>query len=110
MAQLTAPVLDVLIVGDVEPTANQDLDKRDIELAYRIRVVSPTGLFDAFDLKFFLPKSDSNRAADRVADAMQQSLTRLPGTLAQKRLRRIGHRVPIVEAASLQTAPFTDEG
>ena len=40
MAQLTAPVSDVLIVGDVEPTANQDLDKRDSQLAYRIRVVS----------------------------------------------------------------------
>ena len=84
MAQLTAPVSDVLIVGDVEPTANQDLDKQDIELAYRIRVVSPTGLFDAFDVKFLLPKSDSNRAADQISDAVQKSLAELPKTLARK--------------------------
>lgn len=84
MAQLTAPVSDVLIVGDIEPTANQDLDKQDIELAYRIRIVSPTGLFEAFDVKFVLPKNDSSRAADQIADAVQTALTRLPLTLSRK--------------------------
>ena len=81
MAQLTAPVSDVLIVGDVQPTAKQELNKKDIELEYRIRVVSPTGLFEAFDVKFLLPKADANRAADQIAEAVQLAVTRLPELL-----------------------------
>ncbi len=84
MAQLTAPVSDVLIVGDVQPTAKQELNKKDVELEYRIRVVSPTGLFDAFDVKFLLPKADANLAADQIAEAAQQTITRLPETIARK--------------------------
>ena len=84
MAQLTAPVSDVLIVGDVQPTAKQELDKQDVELEYRIRVVSPTGLFDAFDVKFLLPKADSNHAADQIAEAVQLAVTRLPEALERK--------------------------
>ncbi len=84
MAQLTAPVTDVLIVGDVQPTAKQELNKKDVELEYRIRVVSPTGLFDAFDVKFLLPKADANLAAEQIADAAQQTITRLPETIARQ--------------------------
>ena len=53
-------------------------------MEYRIRIVSPTGLFDAFDVMFLLPKSDSNRAADQIAEAVQKSMARLPETLERK--------------------------
>ena len=74
----------MLIVGDVQPTEKQELNKQDIELEYRIRVVSPTGLFDAFDVKFRLPKADANLAADQIAEAVQTSIARTPKTLTRK--------------------------
>jgi len=80
MAQLTAPASDVLIVGDVEPTTKQNLDKKDVALEFRVRVVSPTGLFEPFDVKFIQPKADANHAADQIALAVNKAVARVPKT------------------------------
>jgi hypothetical protein len=84
MARLTAPASDALILGDVRPTARQELNRKDVELEYRIRVISPTGLFEPFDVRFLLPNADANDAADQIATAVRTLLTRLPETPVRK--------------------------
>lgn len=80
LAQLTAPVSDVLIIGDVEPPAKQSLDRKDVALEYRVRVVSPTGLFEPFDVKFTQPKLDASAAAEQIAEAVSRAVGRVPAT------------------------------
>ena len=84
MAQLTAPASDVLIVGDIQPTAKQNLNSKDIELNFRVRVISPTGLFEAFDVTFALLGADAKKAAEQIAKAVQQKITSLPAALSRR--------------------------
>jgi hypothetical protein len=80
MAQLTAPASDVLIVGDVAPTIRQNLDNKDVAVAFHVRVVSPTGLFEPVEVKFIQPKADSSRAADQITEAVKRALADVPQT------------------------------
>lgn len=84
VAQLTAPASDVLIVGEVQPTTKQPLDKKDIELQFRIRVILSTGLFESFDVTLVQPKLDPALVADKVVQSIQQLVTRLPQELPRR--------------------------
>lgn len=84
MAQLTAPASDILIVGDIQPSAKQDLNSKEIELNFRVRVISPTGLFDAFDVSFQQLGADAKQATDQITRAVQKKVRSLPESLARK--------------------------
>jgi hypothetical protein len=78
MAQLTAPASDVLVLGDIEPVTQQKLESKDVTLEFRVRILSPTGLFESFDVKFIQAKVDAKDAGTQIAEAVKRAVARVP--------------------------------
>ena len=85
-ASLAAPPSDVLIVGQFEPSRVQPLDGKSVELSFVVRLLSPTALFPAKELRFATSGPDAEQAAENIGPASR----RIVESLADKPLRRTG--------------------
>ena len=101
-ANLAAAPSDVLIVGQFEPSRVQPLDGKSVELSFVVRLLSPTALFPAKELRFTTSGPDVAKAAENIKPAIRQ----IVDSLGDKPLRRTGNHRSDEEFLTLKQQAF----
>jgi len=101
-ANLAAPPSDILIVGQFEPSRIQPLDGKSVELSFVVRLLSPTGLFPAKELRFTTSGPDATEAAEHIEPAIRKIVE----SLGDKPPRRSGNHQSDEEFVTLKQQAF----
>lgn len=101
-ASLAAPPSDVLIVGKFEPSRDQPLKGKSVEMSFVVRLLSPTALFPAKELRFTTSGPDAAQAAEHIEPAIRQIVE----SLGDKPPRRSGNHQSDEEFVTLKQQAF----